>query len=267
VLQNSFLQRNSRTILLNGIDFEGTLAISKSKVLLVGAGGISSSIISILASAGVGEVAIWDGDALEISNLQRQFIYKYSEIGGKKANLASKFIQDLNPDAIVTPFYKYLNEETAPEFQEIAHNFDAIVDGTDSFSSRSLCNKIALELKKPFFTGSCVGFEGQVYSFLAYLKENPCYACLFGADYTTFKEAKTCANSGVFPPLPAIVGSLISQNLLQFLAKKECNFTKFTTINFSKHNHFKELKIQKDAKCQICSNIKLDFSNFSNIIS
>jgi molybdopterin/thiamine biosynthesis adenylyltransferase len=255
VIESSFLQRHSRTILLNGVDFDGAFSISKSKILLVGAGGISSSIISILSCAGVGEIALWEGDTLEISNLQRQFIYKTSDVGKKKVNLASKFIQENNPEIIVKTYPKYLTEETTFEFEKTASNFDVIVDGTDSFYSRSICNKVSVKLKKPFFTGSCIGFEGQVCSFKGFEKQNPCYACLFGADYKTFVEAKTCANSGIFPPLPSIVGSLISQNILQFLAMGECNFQKLTLINFNLskiYNNFREVLTKKDDECEVC---------------
>ena len=256
MIESSFLQRHSRTILLNGVDFDGAFSIAQSKVLLVGAGGISSSIISILSSAGICEIAIWDGDLLEISNLQRQFIYKTSDIGEKKVDLASKFIKENNPEITVKTYCNYLTEETAFEFEKIASGFDVIVDGTDSFLSRSICNKISVKLKKPFFTGSCIGFEGQVYSFKGFEGQNPCYACIFGDDYKTFIEAKTCANSGIFPPLPSVVGSLISQNILQFLATNECNFQKLILIDFQKQVNFREILVKKDDKCQICYNKK-----------
>jgi molybdopterin/thiamine biosynthesis adenylyltransferase len=246
------LLRNSRTILLKGIDFEGYNRVAKSKVLIIGAGGISSSIISILASAGVSDIAIWEDDVLELSNLQRQFIFKTADVGAKKCVLASNFITELNPDVKTTAMCKRLSQDTFKEFLEFAKNFDVLVDGTDSFTSRVLTNRSSILLKKPLFTGSAIGFEGHVYSFAGFESKNPCYSCLFGNDYEAFKEELNCANSGVFPPVPSVIGSIISQNVLYFIATKKCDFTKFTLINFNGSQHFKELAIKKDLHCEEC---------------
>ena len=249
---SDLLKRHSRTILLQDINFEGYLSISQSKVLIVGAGGLSSSIISILSSSGVKEIGIWEDDTLEISNLQRQFIFKEQDVGRKKSLLASNFIESLNSSIKVSLVDKKLSEETFEEFTEFAKNFDVIIDGTDSFTSRVLSNKTSILLQKPLFTGSAIGFEGHVYSFAGFMEQNPCYSCLFGSDYQTFKELKTCANSGVFPPIPSIIGSIIAQNVLYFLATSKCDFTKFISVNFQNSNYFKEIKMKKDEKCTIC---------------
>ena len=249
---SDLLKRHSRTILLQDIDFEGYLSISQSKVLIIGAGGLSSSIISILSSSGVKEIGIWEDDILEISNLQRQFIFKEQDVGKEKSILARNFIKNLNSSITISLVNKKLSEETFTEFTEFANNFTVIIDGTDSFTSRVLSNKASILLKKPLFTGSAVGFEGHIYSFAGFTYQNPCYSCLFGSDYKTFIEQKTCANSGVFPPIPSIVGSIISQNVLYFLATSNCDFTKFISINFNRANYFKEIRMKKDEKCTIC---------------
>ncbi len=246
------LLRHSRTILLKGIDFDGYSFIAKSKVLIIGAGGLSSSIIAILASAGVGNIAIWEDDLLELSNLQRQFIFKTADVGSEKVALALSFINELNPDVKTTAICKQLSKDTFQEFLEFASKFDVIIDGTDSFTSRVLSNRASILLKKPLFTGSAIGFEGQVYSFAGFEDKNPCYACLFGNDYEVFKEELTCSNFGVFPPIPSIIGSIISQNVLYFIATKKSDFTKFTLINFKSSQHFKELTIIKDFNCKEC---------------
>lgn len=261
-MQN-YLSRNSRTILLKEVGYEGSLSISASKILLIGAGGLSSSIISILVSSGVGELILWEPDVLELSNLQRQFIYKSSDVSNQKAFLAQGFARELNPDVKFTALPKKLCDETFQEFLEYVAMVDAVIDGTDSFSSRVLANKACVGLKKPFFTGSCIGFGGQVYSFFPSLQdfdqqaslqaEFPCYSCLFGEDYKEFQEQQTCENAGIFPPIPSIVGSLMAQNVLSFIALKKMDFSKFILVDFLQEMYFKEIKIKKDLNCKICS--------------
>ena len=160
-MQN-YLSRHSRTILLKEVGYEGSLAISASKILLIGAGGLSSSIISILASSGVAELMVWEPDILELSNLQRQFIYKSTDVSKQKVLLAQSFTGELNPDVKFTAISKKLCDETFLEFLECVNKVDVVVDGTDSFSSRVLANKACVSLNKPFFTGSCIGFGAPI---------------------------------------------------------------------------------------------------------
>lgn len=248
-----FLERYSRTILLNDVGFEGQDAIFQAKVLLIGAGGLSSPILSFLASSGVSKVGIVEPDCLELSNLQRQFIYRTSDVGLLKADLAEGFLKGLNPALQVQTFKKSLSLETEAEFLGLVHGYDIIVDASDSFKTRVLSNRIAIKSRRPFFTGSALGFVGHVYSFFGFLEDKPCYSCLFGSDIEDFKEEKTCANSGIFPPVVGVVGSIIAFNILSFLINKDrFDFTKFTLIDFSKEKQFKELKIKKDRQCGIC---------------
>lgn len=239
-----FLSRYSRTILLEGIDFEGQKKISDSTILIVGAGGLASSIIPILAASGIGTIYIIEPDILELSNLQRQFIYKEKDIGISKALLAKKFIENLNSKV------KVIIKNTLSEVQ----NIEAIVDATDSFKSRLDCNKLAIKLGVPLFTGSAVNFTGHVYSFFPSMQTG-CYSCLFGND-ESYIEPKTCANSGVFPALPSIVGSIMAHNILFFLAFYKINlqefFTKFILVDFLKQKYFKEVTFERDTQCTIC---------------
>jgi adenylyltransferase/sulfurtransferase len=249
----NFLERYSRTILLENVDFEGQERISKAKILIVGAGGISSSIIPILVASGIGEIIIWEGDSLEISNLQRQFIYKEADVSKLKVDLAIQFANELNSEIKITPIPKMLTQETLEEFKNTASEVQGIIDGTDNFASRVLANGVAISLKIPFFTGSAIGFTGHVYSFAGFKPENPCYSCLFGADIETFVDKKTCANSGVLPSMPAIIGSIIAQNLLMFVIFQNLDFSKFILVDFYKEKYFKEIIIKKDLTCKICS--------------
>ena len=95
------LERHSRHILLPQVGAEGQAKIAKSRILCVGAGGLGSPVIQYLAAAGVGHITIIDDDDIEITNLQRQVIHKFSDIGTPKAESAKKFIHDLDPNISV----------------------------------------------------------------------------------------------------------------------------------------------------------------------
>src|SRR4051812_10877052 len=90
-------ERYNRQIMLMEIGESGQQKLSKSKVLVIGAGGLASSVLPYLAAAGVGEIGIIDDDVIEISNLHRQVIYKNSAVGKHKVDEAKLMISELNP--------------------------------------------------------------------------------------------------------------------------------------------------------------------------
>ena len=97
-MKDNELLRYSRHILLPQIDIEGQEKIGNSKVVLIGLGGLGSVISMYLASAGIGRIVLIDHDKVEISNLQRQIIFQTKDIGKKKAVVARKVLQELNPN-------------------------------------------------------------------------------------------------------------------------------------------------------------------------
>lgn len=257
-----FLERYSRTILLNEVGFEGQKSISEFKLLVIGAGGLSSSFLPILASSGIKQFGLVEPDVVELSNLQRQFIYKAKDIGNAKVGLAASFIKGINPSVEVEIFKKPLNVKTEGEVDHLARSYNAIVDLTDSFSSRICSNRIAIKNKIPFFTGSAIGFAGHIYSFFGHYNSLPCYSCLFGEDEFLYDEAKTCANTGILPSVASIVGSLVANNVLLFISLynklsniefvKKYSKNNFILIDFLKEANFKYLTIKKDLQCKVC---------------
>lgn len=248
---NILLERYSRTILLNEIGIEGQKRISESKVLIIGAGGLSSTIIPILAAAGVAQITVAEADNLELSNLQRQFLYNSFQVGLPKAHLIKDFISHLNPSVNIELIEYFLLKKNYQSFENIISNYHAIIDASDSFEARVLSNQLAIKAKIPFFTGAAIAFCGHIYSFFGYKSNKACYSCLFGNDYTTFKDSKNCATTGVFPSLPGMVGTFIAHNFLSYFALQEEN-AKFILIDFLKKPPFKEIEIKKDDKCAIC---------------
>lgn len=150
---------------------KGQEKISKSKVLVVGAGGLGSPVIAYLGAAGVGKLGIVDSDTVDESNLQRQIIHG-GKIGMNKALSAKNFIKDLNENVDVETYPFMLNYQNV---KEIITEYDLVILCPDDFSTRYLVNDVCKLLKKPFIQSAIYGFEGEVMT----IKDGPCYRCIF----------------------------------------------------------------------------------------
>ena len=168
------LVRYSRHILLPQVGEAGQRALKKSRVLLVGAGGLGSPVALYLAAAGVGTLGIVEFDTVDLSNLQRQILHGSAGIGTPKLDSARDRLQDINPNVSIEPYETRLTSENA---LEIGRDYDLIVDGTDNFATRYLVNDTSVLLGIPNVYGSVYRFEGQASVFGA--RNGPCYRCLF----------------------------------------------------------------------------------------
>ena len=90
---NEYYERYKRHILIKNIGGQGQKKLGEAKVLLVGLGGIGSTVLQHLAASGIGKIGLVDHDTVALSNLQRQTIYTDADIGRKKVRVASNFIQ------------------------------------------------------------------------------------------------------------------------------------------------------------------------------
>ena len=113
-LDNEYFERYKRHILIKNIGGQGQKKLGNAKVLLVGLGGIGSTVLQHLAAAGIGKIGLVDQDTVALSNLQRQTIYTYEDIGRKKVSVASNFVKKLNKNVNVTEYDFFLkaNEST-----------------------------------------------------------------------------------------------------------------------------------------------------------
>ena len=139
------IDRYSRQIILKKIGVIGQKKLLKSSVLIVGAGGLGSPIAIYLAALGIGKIGIVDKDDVEISNLSRQIIFTTSDVKKNKSSIAINKLRKINPDLQLQSFRKNL---TMQNINQVAKNFDLIVDGSDNFRTRFLINDYCLEKKK-----------------------------------------------------------------------------------------------------------------------
>ncbi len=168
------IQRYSRHFLLPQVGDRGQRRLLRSKVLLIGAGGLGSPAALYLAAAGVGTLGLMDGDVVDITNLQRQVLHTTAEIGKPKVESGARTIKALNPDVNLIPLPMRL---TVDNVMDIIKDYDLIIDGSDNFETRYLVNDACYLAGKTNVHGSIFQFEGMATVFAP--NEGPCYRCLY----------------------------------------------------------------------------------------
>ena len=101
-------ERYKKQIVLKKIGFSGQNKITKAKVLIVGIGGLGCPLLIYLANLGIGKIGIVDNDKVELSNLNRQIIFRYQDIGKFKVELAKNFVKKINKKIKIKIFKKKL---------------------------------------------------------------------------------------------------------------------------------------------------------------
>jgi molybdopterin-synthase adenylyltransferase len=213
-LDDDALLRYSRHILLNEIGVEAQSRLNAARVLVVGLGGLGSSAAIFLAASGVGELHLADGDAVDLSNLQRQVIHSEASLGESKVKSAAARIAALNSLVKVHTYEAFAE----PAWLDAKlSQVDCVLDCTDRFATRQMINAACVRAKKPLVVGAALGFDGQLVSFDLRRAEAPCYACLFPPE--TAPAEQLCATFGVFAPLVGMVGSMQAAQALKLLGE------------------------------------------------
>jgi len=201
--------RYNRQMILPEIGDEGQYKLLKSKVLVIGAGGLGAAILPYLAAAGVGEIGIVDNDVIEISNLHRQVIYKSSAVGKSKAEEAKLMTSELNPQIKVNAIQEKLSGKNAISLFE---KYDIIVDATDNIFIKYLINDACLVTNKSMVYGSIFRFQGQVSVFN--YQNGPTYRCLYPDQNN---NALNCQDAGVIGISVGIIGMLQANEVLKMI--------------------------------------------------
>ena len=250
-MQNSILNdeqilRYSRQIILNEIGSAGQEKLLKSKVLVVGAGGLGSPVLYYLAAAGIGTLGIVDFDVVAISNLQRQILYTTSDIGKNKVDVAEGILKKLNPDLQIIKYPVRIN---ADNIEEIIQDFDVVVDAVDNIPARYLINDCCYFMKKPLVEGAVLGFEGILMTIIA--DKSPCYRCLFPHPPQD-GIIPTCSDTGILGMVTGTIGSLQSMEVVKVLLgignTLSGRFLAFDGLGLS----FEEISLNKSDTCLLC---------------
>lgn len=241
------LLRYSRHILLPELGVEGQEAISRGRVLVVGAGGLGSPAAMYLAAAGVGEIVLCDGDTVDLSNLQRQLLHAQGSIGRNKAASGKECLERVNPLSKVRALERRLDFEAL--LQEV-EAVDLVLDCTDNFSTRHAINRACVAQRKPLVSGAAVRFDGQVSVFDLREPGKPCYHCLFpeGEDVAEMR----CAVTGIFAPITGVVGATQAAEALKLLASCGESLIGRLLILDGLAMRWREMRYGQDPDCPVC---------------
>jgi molybdopterin/thiamine biosynthesis adenylyltransferase/rhodanese-related sulfurtransferase len=204
-------KRYSRQMILPEIGEIGQQKLQDARVLVIGAGGLGCPVLQNLASAGVGNIGIVDGDVVDETNLHRQLLYSLKDCGNNKAETAKKVILELNPEINATAFSEFFTPQNATR---IVEGYQIIVDCTDAIAVRYLINDVSVAKKIPMVYASIHKFEGQVSVFN--YKNEPSYRCLF-PEQEGLNGVPSCAESGVLGVLPNTLGTLQATEVLKII--------------------------------------------------
>ena len=245
-LDNEYFERYKRHILIKNIGGQGQKKLGNAKVLLVGLGGIGSTVLQHLAAAGIGKIGLVDQDKVALSNLQRQTIYTYEDIGRKKVSVASNFVKKLNKNVEITEYDFFLK---ANESTKIIGEYDVVLDGTDNIEARELINQQCLTQHKPLIFGGVSGWEGLV-SLLIY-QNSACFKCIF----TSSEERPAffdCSSEGVLGVTTSLVGTLMVAETIKLICGTGQLLTNKLLICDALNGVTEVLNTKKNKNCNVC---------------
>jgi molybdopterin/thiamine biosynthesis adenylyltransferase/rhodanese-related sulfurtransferase len=248
-------ERYSRHLLLSEVGEEGQATLLRSKVLVLGAGGLGSPAALYLAAAGVGTLGLLDSDAVELSNLQRQILHTTNAVGTPKVESAERTLRALDPSLAVVLHRERLTRQNV---ERIFTDYDVIVDGTDNFPTRYLVNDASVWLGKPVVHGSIFRFDGQLTTLVPDraaatlgVAAGPCYRCLYPAPPPPHL-APNCQEAGVIGVLPGVVGVLQATEALKLLLRCGAPLVGRLLVYDALRLTFRELKIPRAPDCAVC---------------
>jgi adenylyltransferase/sulfurtransferase len=223
LLDNDTIERYSRQMFIIGVS--GQEQLQQSSVLVIGAGGIGSTVLYYLAGAGIGHIDIMDHDIIEISNLHRQIIH--SQPGMYKAISAQQALLRFNPHIRSRAICEKLSTENAVQYLQ---NYHVIVDATDNVISRYIINDACVLLHKPLVSGSAITTQGQLTVYNNHpptvAKEDTstggCYRCMYpnihnNGPSSNDNACQNCNDAGVLGPVPGLIGILQAMETIKLL--------------------------------------------------
>ncbi|KIX98729.1 uncharacterized protein Z520_05190 [Fonsecaea multimorphosa CBS 102226] len=140
-------------------------ALESSRVLVIGAGGLGCEILKNLALSGFKDIHVIDMDTIDVSNLNRQFLFRHSDVGKSKAEVAARFVEKRVPGVKITPY----NGKIQDKDEEYYMQFKLVICGLDSIEARRWINATLVDMVdmenpeslKPLIDGGTEGFKGQ----------------------------------------------------------------------------------------------------------
>ena len=243
-LSKKQIERYSRQIVLKKIGTFGQKLILKSKVLIVGAGGLGCPVADYLCRAGVGTIGIIDNDKVSISNIHRQSFFTSKDVGKLKVKILKEKIKLINPETKIVIYKKKI---TKLNIIKIIKNFDIIVDGSDNFKTKFLLNDFCLKFKKVLVTGAINKFDGHIFTFNFKNKNTPCIRSFFQEEKIS-DDILNCEYEGILGTVAGIIGTIQANEILKKILNIGKNLNGYILIFDLLNLNFRKVKLNKFKK-------------------
>ena len=241
-LNLSEFKRFEKQIILKKIGISGQNKIKKSKVLIIGMGGLGCPLLTYLASAGIYNIGIADHDKVEVSNLNRQILFNTADLGKYKVIQAKSKINKIYKKIKIKTFNQKVS---ISNINKISRDYDIICDGTDNFNTRYIINDYCKKNKKILISAAISRFDGQLFKF-NFKKEGPCFRCFMPEKPI---HENNCETEGIFSPVAGMLGSLQANEVLKtILGLKDDLDNSFLIFNSLKMT-LRKIKINVNSDC------------------
>ena len=236
-------RRFEKQIILKKIGINGQKKILKSKVLIIGIGGLGCPLLTYLAASGVGTIGIVDHDRVELSNLNRQTLFVTKDIGKFKVIQAKNYINKINKKIKIKTFRLKVSLSNV---KSIIKGFDIICDGTDNYETRYIINDQCKKSKKVLISAAISKFDGHLFKF-NFRKNGCCYRCFMPEKPN---EENNCDAEGIFSPVAGILGSLQASEVLKTILDFKEDLNNQMIIFNSIKSNFRNIKLSRNPYCK-----------------
>ena len=240
-LNKKQIERFSRQIILKNVGAIGQKKIIKSKVLIIGMGGLGCPVAEFLARAGVGSIGIIDSDNVDLSNIHRQSLYDINDLKKSKVVAAKKKLKKINSGIKVRSYKIRLNKIN---YNKIIKEYDYIVDGSDNFKTKFLINDFCKVSKKFLVSGAISKFDGHVFTFDFKNKNTPCIRSFF-QEKKISDDILNCEYEGVLGTVAGIIGTIQANEILKKILNIGKNLNGYILILDLLNLNFRKVKLNK----------------------
>jgi adenylyltransferase/sulfurtransferase len=238
--------RYSRHLALPEFGMAAQERLAASSILVVGLGGLGSPAALYLAAAGVGTLLLNDFDTVDLSNLQRQILFREMDAGRPKTDAAAAALAALNPACKLERLEGRLDQVG---LREALSRSDLVLDGSDNFGTRFAVNQACVIAGKPVVSGAALRYEGQLSVFDPRDGACPCYACLYPE---SGEELEDCRHNGVLAPLTGVIGSLMAVEALKLLTGTGTPMTGKLLRYDVLEGDIRYTTVRRDPACPVC---------------
>jgi adenylyltransferase/sulfurtransferase len=240
-LDKNQIERYSRQIILKNIGALGQKKIIKSKVLIIGMGGLGCPAAEFLTRAGVGVLGVIDSDNVDLSNIHRQSLFDMDDLKKPKVDVAKKKLKKINPKTKIKSYKIRLNKKN---FNNIVNQYEYIVDATDNFKTKYLINDFCKISNKFLVTGAISKFDGHIFTFDFKNKKTPCIRSFFQEDQIP-DDILNCEYEGILGTVAGIVGTIQANEILKKILNIGKNLNGHVLILDLLNLSFRKVKFDK----------------------